>query len=380
MHQVLLACTIEYNARVLSALSVWNPNSDFEIKCTVYDGNEALLQLRNSSYDLVITELDIHGVDGLHLLRSVREEELCPLVVILSDTVEFAYVRESLMFGAFDYIQKMPDARTMRELLNRADEELAAKSRLDDVRRVGYPVPETESLVSGILRGHSESEKLFLQTFDDIYRIRRDKEHSQQDASQRDIVFREDSLESDILVKEFYQNIIHQVFKAAPWLHLYVSITHFQQLDYLWAGTLDGFREYFSRRLRELQEWVCGLCPQTEDRCLQQLILYVLEHPEGDLRLKTIAEQVHLNYSYLSAHFSEKMPFHFSEYVLRVKMARAAFLLESTDLLIYEICDLLSYQDTNYFTRQFRKIYQMTPTAYREEHRAGISAMDYSYL
>ena len=364
MHRVLLACTIEYNARVLSALSVWEPLSDFKIEHVVFDGNEALEQLRSHSYDLVITELDIHGIDGLHLLRSIKEEDLCPLVVILSDTVEFTYVRESLMFGAFDYVKKMPDAGIVRELLNRAGQELAVKKeQRNSGVRIGYPSAETNEIASGILAHQGEPNKLFLQTFDNIYRVKKD-----------------DLLEGDLLVKEFYQNIINQVFKTAPWLHHYVSITHFQQLDYFWAGSGDGFREYFSRRLRELQEWIDRLYPKTEDRNLQQLLLYVLNHTETDLRLKTIADQMHLNYSYLSTHFAEKFTMRFSEYVLRVKMARAAFLLEDTELLIYEICDRLSYRDTNYFTRQFRKLYQLTPTAYREEHRAGISVMDYSYL
>ena len=364
MYQVLLACTIEYNARVLSALSVWDEHSDFHIRQVVYDGSVALEQLRNETYDLVITELDIHGVDGLRLLRLIRQESLGPLVVLLSDTVEFEYVRESLMFGAFDYLKKMPDANTMQALLQRAKEKLAEQSRQNtEMKRVGYPAAEEADIVSGILAHRENAVALFEQTFDKIYGEKK-----------------ETQLENDILVKEFYQNIINQVFKQASWLHYYISAQHFQKLDYLWAGTLDGFREYFTRKLKELQKQVDALCPGTTDKGLQELILYVLNNPEGDLRLKVVAENVHLNYSYLSNNFSTKIPFHYSEYILQVKMARAAFLLESTDLLIYEICDALSYQDTNYFTRQFRKVYQVTPTAYREEHRIGISALDYSYL
>ncbi|MBR1851896.1 MAG: helix-turn-helix domain-containing protein [Lachnospiraceae bacterium] len=364
MYQVLLACTIEYNARLLSALSVWDGHSDFHIRQIVYDGNIALEYLRNEAYDLVITELDIHGVDGLGLLRRIRQEGLGPLVVLLSDTVEFEYVRESLMFGAFDYLRKMPDAGTMLALLQRAKERLAEQNRQNtEVKRAGYPVTEEEDIVTGILAHRTNVIALFEQTFDKIYREKK-----------------ENQLENDILVKEFYQNIINKVFKQASWLHYYVSAEQFQKLDYLWAGTLDGFKEYFTRKLRELQAQVNALCPETSDKGLRELILYVLNNPEGDLRLKVVAENVHLNYSYLSSNFSAKVQVHYSEFILRVRMARAAFLLESTDLLIYEICDALSYQDTNYFTRQFRKFYQVTPTAYREEHRMGVGAMDYSYL
>ena len=117
----------------------------------------------------------------------------------------------------------------------------------------------------------------------------------------------------------------------------------------------------------------------TSDRSLKALILYILNNPEKDLSLKTAAENVFLNYSYLSSNFSAKVGIHYNEYILNVKMARAAYLLLNTDMKIYEICAAVSYQDTNYFTRQFKKIFSLSPSEYKAVS-GGKDSLDYACL
>ena len=60
-------------------------------------------------------------------------------------------------------------------------------------------------------------------------------------------------------------------------------------------------------------------------------------------------------------------------------MARAAYLLLNTDMKIYEICAAVSYRDTNYFTRQFKKLYSVSPSEYKTVPDNS-DAMDYSCL
>ena len=180
--------------------------------------------------------------------------------------------------------------------------------------------------------------------------------------------------------KSFYQNLINKFFEKTNWMHSYVSVESCHRLDYLRTGSLDGYKDFFLRKINQLQDFYEYLYPVVNDKCLQEVMLYVLENPDSDLRLATVAHKFHMNYSYLSSVFSGKARIRYSDYLTRVRMSRAAFLLETTDLRIYEICDLISYQDNNYFTRQFKKIYQVAPVIYRQEKKRGISEMDYSYL
>lgn len=363
MYNVLVAGSIEYNTRVLESMSVWGSISDFEVGNTVHNGNDALKLLRKNSYDMVITEIILPDLDGLQLLRHINQEKLCPVVVILSDTVEFQYVRECLMFGAFDYLKKMPDTKTMLKLLHRAKEHIAA-SDIESVVNADSQntLNEEERIINAFINHNSETINIFSDIMEKIY----------SSGSER-------PLHNDIIVKKLYLDIITKIFTKYKWLYNFVSIDYYKKLDYLWTGSAQGFKEFFLRKLKHLYELSDRLYPYTRDKSLNALLEYILNNPEADLRLKTAAEKVFLNYSYLSSNFSDKLTIHYNQYIVSVKMARAAFLLLNEDMKIYEVSAAVSYQDTNYFTRQFKKIYGVSPSEYKADTNRN-EALDYSFL
>lgn len=63
---------------------------------------------------------------------------------------------------------------------------------------------------------------------------------------------------------------------------------------------------------------------------LDDILLYILNKPEGDLRQKTISEELYINRSYLSTVFAAQIGINFVDYINMVKMKRAAYLLKHT--------------------------------------------------
>ena len=59
------------------------------------------------------------------------------------------------------------------------------------------------------------------------------------------------------------------------------------------------------------------------------------------------------------------------EYLLRLRLARAIIMLESTDKDLEEIAFNCGFGSANYLSRQFRKNYQITPYRYRKEYQQG---------
>ena len=361
LYKTLIVGSIEYNTRLLESMPVWGAASGFAIAKIVYDGEKALKALREEHYDIVITEIDVPGLDGMQLLRHVNQEKLCQVVIIISDTVEFQYVRECILFGAFDYLKKMPDPQTLLAVLKRAAEQLAGSQNAEKTDPdPKYPAQDEERILQSFLNHGEETVGLFKKTIEQIY----------QDTE-------EQAIQNDLVVKKLYANLISRIFEENRWLCHYVAIDYYKKLDYLWAGSQDGFQEFFVRKFAHLAELYNRLLLPSSDKVLDDLIRYVLNHPEEDLRLKTAAEKNFLNYSYLSSNFAAKVGIHYNEYILNVKMARAAYLLLNTDMKVYEICSRVSYQDTNYFTRQFKKVYSLSPSEYKT---GGDDSMDYACL
>lgn len=93
---------------------------------------------------------------------------------------------------------------------------------------------------------------------------------------------------------------------------------------------------------------------------------YVKEH-YTDAKLEDIAEAVHMNPNYLSQFFKQKTGECFSNYLIKVKMNRAAELLNDIRYKTYEVSEMVGYSNTKNFTRTFKGYYGKSPKEYRNQ-------------
>lgn len=104
------------------------------------DGADALAQLQsNGAIDVVVTDINMPGMDGLSLLRKLQETEEKPSTIIVSAYGDMANIRTAMNRGAFDFLTKpidFPDleatiAKTIRhvEVLREARARQAAAER-----------------------------------------------------------------------------------------------------------------------------------------------------------------------------------------------------------------------------------------------------------
>ena len=80
--------------------------------------------------------------------------------------------------------------------------------------------------------------------------------------------------------------------------------------------------------------------------------------------ISEIAKECAVSESTLRHVFKEKTGLTPIEYRLSVKIKKAAYLLESTDLTVTEISDSLGFFDAAYFSKVFKKLIGLTPKQY----------------
>ena len=73
---------------------------------TCYDGEEALAGILTENYDLVVLDLNLPGMDGMEILKELRQENEETKVLILSARGQIADKVEALDAGANDYMEK----------------------------------------------------------------------------------------------------------------------------------------------------------------------------------------------------------------------------------------------------------------------------------
>ena len=93
---------------------------------------------------------------------------------------------------------------------------------------------------------------------------------------------------------------------------------------------------------------------------------YILQNIHEQISLVTVADYLGIHPSYLSKIFRMATGETFTDFVAAVKMGEAERLLTSSNMRIYEISELLKYNDPGYFIKLFRKVYGVSPNEYRQ--------------
>ena len=70
------------------------------------DGDEAFESLKNSEYDVIITDLRLPGMTGIEILRNAKEINPKVIVIIITAYASVETAIEALKFGAYDYLLK----------------------------------------------------------------------------------------------------------------------------------------------------------------------------------------------------------------------------------------------------------------------------------
>jgi DNA-binding NtrC family response regulator len=84
------------------------------------NGQEALTELRQRPFDVVLTDLRMPDMDGVALLREMRRLGLDVPVILMTAYASVATAVEAMKLGAFDYIQKPFNADEVAILVERA--------------------------------------------------------------------------------------------------------------------------------------------------------------------------------------------------------------------------------------------------------------------
>ena len=87
----------------------------------------------------------------------------------------------------------------------------------------------------------------------------------------------------------------------------------------------------------------------------------------ADLSLKSIAEKLNVNASYLSSIFSKECGCTLTDYVHRQRIEESIRLLLQTDKTVCQIATDCGFTDAHYFNRCFKKTTNFTPLEYRKK-------------
>lgn len=96
---------------------------------------------------------------------------------------------------------------------------------------------------------------------------------------------------------------------------------------------------------------------------------YIQRHSLSPISLSDVASAIGRTAPHVAAVVKSETGFSVGTWITSARIAKAAQLLQHTDMPVDQIAPHIGWQDTTHFIRQFRKIYGITPAAWRKKQR-----------
>ena len=148
---------------------------------------------------------------------------------------------------------------------------------------------------------------------------------------------------------------------------------HIHRLSSHYAAQIENIRT-IKQSLSLQEEMIRSFCQLVKHHSLNRYSYYVgraivlIQHDlTADLRLKTIAESLNVNSSYLSSLFHKEYGCTLTEFINSQRIDRGIQLLQQTTKPVQEIAAECGIQDVNYFIKLFKKQTGFTPSRYRAQ-------------
>ena len=359
----------------------------FFICGTAGNGLEALSLIEKQHPDVIITDLKMPGMDGLELIRTLKEKNYPGEILVLSNYEDFDSVRSALLLGAADYLLKIKiQADTLLACLNKTTEKLQKKAGEKS------PVPEEtisenrnrlllsffqgDSSLASFIPENRETKLGFMEKSCAICYVTFEKFLSNDAFSisanlLRDMILDavQGALQPYILVLNDYSALV--VFSQRE---LTVSQIKVEQLVKKLYNRFTMYQSFapdmpYQENLKNYEEArkIYQSFHQNEGHYkndVAKTIAYIEENYMHRLTLASISANVNLSSSYLCRVFKSEVGISITSYLNNLRIRKAATLIKEQALSLKEISAMVGIDDQLYFSRLFKKCMGISPSEY----------------
>lgn len=89
-----------------------------------YESAQAMLRIRERSFDIVVTDLKMEGIDGMQFLAEVKKLSPRTEVIVITGFATMDTAKESMRKGVFDFLAKPFKLGEIQEVIRKAEEHI----------------------------------------------------------------------------------------------------------------------------------------------------------------------------------------------------------------------------------------------------------------
>jgi len=315
-------------------------------------GEDALLAIETKKPDLLITDIQMHRMNGLDLIEHLRKNDYEIELVILTGFAEFDYVQKALRHQVADYLLKPITQERLDEVISkillRDPAKWMSQLDFDNIRRMKETVNE---LIKCVMAEKNTQMRTLLEEWFafcgqraySLIELKRIMGHFQ-------LLFRS---ELYLNMKEFPSDKAISLNRSASAAELF-----------------EGWYLYLAEQIA----WVSEKRSPRNKRIVDEAMRYIEQrYQDTGLNLSMIADRAGVSSAYLSKMFREVMGKPITQYISEFRLEQARMLLMVEDgLKINAIAEGCGFNDYPYFSKIFKKYYGVSPLEYKEKNEINV--------
>lgn len=397
-------------------------NLGFSEVHTASSAAEAKLILINYDIDILLTDIEMPEENGLELFRWAKGRFPNLVGVFLTSHADFAYVKEAMALGGFDYILQPARFSEVERVLLSASEKARSNVHIEKLKknRKAFIQQRDRLFASMAAKERESADKDYQEMAAHLYRlleidyvrcafrmtalrVQKFSNRSQWNRPLLQVVFRnvlEELLseekgrvifagegereflllvtsEEGAISDSRWRQALEELYQFIC-THMDFSVALYPMEEQLPRVDLPDLRK-LRLRLMELAEKPQGIysgavVSNTEVDAMAERIHeamnYIRQNAGHNISRGEMAEMFHLNEEYFSKTFHKFAGCTFKEYVMAERLRQAQRLLKHSKLSVSLIASKVGYDNFSYFSKAFKKATGLTPQEYRKEHAA----------
>lgn len=370
------------------------PALNMEVVAEAEDGEEALELAIEHQADIVLVDLNMPIMDGLTLMKHVRDKMPTCRLVIITGHDEFQYAQEAIRLNVDEYLLKPANPEQLRRVLERVGQGLEQDWREKEhlmlasrqIQR-NYPLLRERFCLEWIEGSMSEAEVVeqleFLQLpkeCPDWIGVLRWSDPALERTLTKESDRQLYMFAIENIIGEWLENTRYVIFRESGGL---IAIIAWGTMDEgLFAKITNSIVSYLKLSVTSSCKPLSGSFADVptlyreakhdvyRDARLSPIVrrakLYVTErYRERGLTLEQVADALQVNPVYLSRTLKQELGLSFSQLLTDIRMKKAVEMLASTDLTVHEISEQVGYETQHYFSTVFKKMIGVSPNQYR---------------
>lgn len=318
------------------------------------NGELALDLIDSVNPDIIICDIKMPVMDGLTLLKNIQNIDNTKFI-ILSGYNDFEFTRQAIKYGAFDYILKPVKEEEFIGVLMRAVDSLNSRIAIRN-SDITICIELRKMLVE-------RYESLFIHFTEtrDTFNINKyiDDFYTELESISHPEVFSRSFTEFIILA-----NKICEMFK----LDSNSILSNYPTEIFVHNATAQ--KDLLAKRIKSIFKEIIDqlICSKNSEgkKTVKEVLEYIEKNYNQRISLCNISQKYYINPSYFSQLFKNITNENFSTYLIKYRIEKAKELLTIGSLRIYQVAEMVGYDNEKHFSILFKKYTGKSPSEYNK--------------